>query len=140
MISVLPVVKFHEVLRRKPKLTKSQMLSSKPLRLSDIEPRPLSETKFLLTVPLRPKPLARLFLRIPSTATKTFELDSLGVFVWQHCDGKTSVRQLIRKLAKRYKISERQAEVSTLQFLFTLTKKGLIGMQIQETPNSKRNR
>ena len=61
---------------------------------------------------------------------KTFELDELGKFVWDACDAKTSVRQIIRKLAKRYNLNDREAEVATVAFLKTLTSKGLIGMAV----------
>lgn len=106
------------------------MLSSRPIRLSAGEPKEIGENQFHLRVPLQPTRVARFFLRVSESATKTFELDSLGVFVWEHCDGKTPVRQVIRRLGKRYKLNDREAEVATVQFLYTLAKKGLIGMQI----------
>ena len=109
------------------------MLSARPVRLSDAEPREISPNKWHLTVKLRPTRIARVFLRVPAGASKTFELDPIGLFVWQNCDGKTPVRQLIRKLAKEYNLNEREAEVSTVQFLYTLARKGLIGMQMKET-------
>jgi hypothetical protein len=61
---------------------------------------------------------------------KTFELDELGKFVWDACDGKTAVRQIIRRLAERYNLNQREAEVATVAFLQTLTRKGLIGMAV----------
>jgi hypothetical protein len=109
------------------------MLSSKPVRLSEGEPREVAENQFHLVVPLRPTRVARFFLRVSQTTTKTFELDSLGVFVWEQCDGKTPVRQVIRRLGKRYNLNDREAEVATVQFLYTLAKKGLIGMQIDRS-------
>ena len=118
----------------KPRITKSQMLSAKPLRLSGAQPQAVSETKFHLTVELQPTRVARWLMRMGGGAggggAKTFELDPLGVFVWQACDGKTPVRQVIRKLARHYNLNTREAEVSTLAFLHTLARKGLIGMQI----------
>ncbi len=109
------------------------MLSSRPVRLHDGEPEQVSQTKWHLSVPLRPTRAARFFLRVAPAATKTFELDALGLFVWEHCDGKTPVRQLIRLLAKRYHLNEREAEVATVQFLYTLAKKGLIGMEVERS-------
>jgi hypothetical protein len=63
---------------------------------------------------------------------KTFELDELGKFVWDTCDGKTAVRQIIRRLADRYNLNDREAEVATVAFLRTLTRKGLVGMAIEQ--------
>src|SRR5690348_11294200 len=108
--------------RAKPKLNKREMLDSRPVRLSDAEPRDAGQGKWTLTVVLRPTRVARLLLRVPAGAKRTFELDELGLFVWQSCDGKTPVRQVIKRLAKQYRLSEREAEVATVQFLYTLAK------------------
>ena len=115
---------------RKPKLSKSQMLSARPTRLGEAPPEQIGEGKWHLKVPIRPTRIAGWLLRVPSGATKTFELDPLGLFVWEACDGKTAVRQIIRKLAKRYNLNQREAEVTSAQFLYTLAKKGLIGMAV----------
>jgi hypothetical protein len=104
------------------------MLSAKPLRLADTDPVELAAGQWRVTVPLKPTGWAARFLRVPANVTKTFELDELGKLVWDACDGKTSVRQVIRKLAGRYHLNEREAEVATLAFLRTLMRKGLIGI------------
>ena len=116
----------------KPKITKSQMLSAKPLRLSEAQPQQISDSKFHVTVELQPTRLARWLMRMPAGATKTFELDPLGLFVWQACDGKTPVRQVIKRLARHYNLNEREAEVATVAFLHTLTRKGLLGMAVAD--------
>jgi hypothetical protein len=69
--------------------------------------------------------------KMPAGATKTYELDELGLFVWDACDGKTSVQQVIRKLAKQYNLNLREAEVATVKFLQMLTSKGLIGITLK---------
>ncbi|MEO6435978.1 MAG: PqqD family protein, partial [Tepidisphaeraceae bacterium] len=91
--------------------------------------------KWTLTIPLRSAARgtggagwASRILRVPEWATKTFELDELGKFVWDACDGETTVAQLIRRLAKQYNLNEREAEVATLAFLNTLARRGLIGV------------
>ena len=108
------------------------MLSARPVRLSEATPKEAGTNKWLLKVQLRPTRLARWLLRVPTGTSKTFELDPLGLFVWEACDGKTPVRQVIRKLAKRYNLNEREAEVATVQFLYTLAEKGLIGMAMTD--------
>ena len=84
-----------------------------------------------LKVPLKPSKLSWLF-KLPDGASKTFEFDAIGVFVWQNIDGRTSVKQLIRKLAKQYGLSEREAAVSTNLFLQTLGRKSLIGWNVEK--------
>ena len=106
-------------------------LAACPRRLFDAEPRETSTWQYRLTVPLAPPRWAARFLRVPRGATKTFELDEIGKFVWDGCDGETPVRQLIRGLAGRYHLNEREAEVATLAFLRTLMRKGLIGIPVK---------
>lgn len=118
--------------RKPPKANKSHMLAAKPVRSPEAKEETVSATAWRLTVPLRPRKWAKLVLRVPRELTRTFELDELGKFVWDACDGKTSVRQIIRKLAKRYNLNEREAEVSTVAFLQTLTKRGLIGIALKK--------
>ena len=119
---------------RKPEVTKAQMLAARPARLVDAEPVAVNETSWRLTVPLATAGWVGRVLRMPAGATKTFELDPLGKFVWDSCDGKASVRQVIARLAKRYNLNEREAEVATVAFLHTLVKKGLIGMRVKGEP------
>lgn len=124
------------IFRRRPKLTKADVLAARPLRLSDAPPEPAGEGKWRIKVPIKPGRIAGFLLRVSAETTKTFELDALGLLVWENCDGKTPVRQLIRKLAARYNLNEREAEVATVQFLYTLAKKGLVGMAMGEGKNA----
>ena len=115
--------------KRPPSLTRQQQLASKPIRVSEFELIPADNGGGRLRVPLQPRRLAFLF-RIPKGQTKTFEFDALGKFVWDHCDGRTSVQQIARKLAREYKFSEREAQVATEAFLTTLARKGLIAAAV----------
>jgi len=110
-----------------PRMTRQQQLASRPLRLVDGK---LTDGR--LTVPIRQKKWSRWLLRLPANATKTFEFDAIGQLVWSLCDGKTSVQQIARKVAKTYNVSEREAQVSTEKFLTTLARKGLIGAAVRE--------
>jgi hypothetical protein len=110
----------------KPRMTRQQQLASRPLRLVDGV-----MTDGRLTVPIQQKKWSRWLLRLPANATKTFEFDALGQMVWSLCDGKTSVQQIARKLAKTYNVSEREAQVSTEKFLTTLAQKGLIAAAVK---------
>jgi hypothetical protein len=126
--------------KRSRKISREEALESKPLRAAGAELKPTDDGGGKLVVPLRTPTRFAWLLRMPAGATKTFELDSLGVFVWESCDGKTSVQQIIRKLAKRYNLGLRQAEVPTVQFLQMLGRKGLIGMSAEEDDKATRRR
>jgi hypothetical protein len=122
--------------RRQPKLSRPQQLAARPLRRDDAKLTTNPDGGGKVTVPLRAN-RAWIF-RMPVGASKTFELDALGLFVWEACNGKTSVQQIIRGLGKRYNLSLRESEVSTITFLNMLAKKGLIGMDVRQTNQKSR--
>jgi hypothetical protein len=107
-------------------MTRQQQLASRPLRLVEGQ---LIDGK--LTVKIQPRRWSGWLLRLPKDVTKTFEFDAIGQLVWSLCDGKTSVQQIARKLARTYHVSEREAQVATEKFLVTLASKGLIGAAVQ---------
>jgi len=121
--------------KKKPRLTPDQALAAKPIKLVEAVMQ-TDETGGRLKVPLNARKFAGWLFKMPDGATKTFEFDAIGVFVWEQIDGRTSVQQLIRKLAKKYSLSEREAAVSTNLFLQMLGKKSLIGWNVPEKKGS----
>ena len=116
-----------------PPSSPADALAARPVRLTDAAVV-RTDTGGRLTVPLgTPKRLPWLF-RPPAGATKTFELDAVGLFVWDAIDGQTSVEQIIGRLAERFRLNLRTAQVPTLQFLRTLMKKGLVGVPAKGRP------
>jgi hypothetical protein len=127
--------------RTRPRLTIEQTLAARPSRLIDAEPRDAGGGTWRLTLPLKPARWASWLLRVPEGASKTFELDPLGLLVWQHCDGRTRVDQIIRRLSDRYTLNLREAQVATVAFLNTLMRKGLVAMNVprgKERPSRRR--
>jgi hypothetical protein len=115
--------------RSKPsRYTIEEQLAARPVHAVDATMDAQEDGGGKLRVRLKPAKLNRWFLRLPEGSTKTFEFDPIGRMVWESCDGKTSVQQIIRKLSKRYNLRAREAQVSTTMFLNTLTRKGLIAM------------
>jgi Coenzyme PQQ synthesis protein D (PqqD) len=126
--------------KKRPALTAQQSLAARPVRLIEGRLTAAPDGGGKLQVPLHPRRFAGWLVRVPDGATKTFELDALGMLVWNSCDGNTSVQQIIRKLAKRYNLSLREAQVPTLAFLQTLARKGLIGLTVDDDPSRERKR
>jgi hypothetical protein len=118
---------------RQPDLTRADALSARPVHTVDATLSKDDAGGGRLKVTLQAPRWGGWLFKMPAGATKTYELDELGVFVWDACDGKTSVQQVIRRLASRYNLNLREAEVATVKFLQMLTKKGLIGIQLRET-------
>ena len=113
--------------RKKPRLTLAQTLSAKPKRLVEGTLKDRDDGGVNLNVPMKQMKWAGWLLRMPEGASKTFEMDEMGRFVWESIDGKTSVQQIIRKLSKFCRITPAEAKPATLSFLQMLGKKGLIG-------------
>lgn len=117
---------------KQPAITRAQQLGARPRRLVEAEAVETEGGGARLTVAVTPRGVQKWLLRLPEGTTKTFELDSVGYYVWQLCDGKTSCQALITKVARHLKITPREAEVATLTFVQTLVRKGLIGVEIRE--------
>ena len=47
---------------------------------------------------------------------RTITLDEVGSEVWQMCNGRTSVAQMIDSLRVKYKLDRKEAEVSLLSY------------------------
>ena len=110
---------------KKPAITRERQLGSKPVRAPDARKEDRPDGGAIVKLPLRG---GRIF-RAPAGAIKSFELDEIGLFVWERCDGNTTLEQLIHALAERYRINLREAEVATMKFLETLSRKGLIALK-----------
>ncbi len=63
---------------------------------------------------------------------RTFALDPLGREVYDACDGRTAVRQIVRRFAAAHKVSVAEAEASVTVFLKTLMSKGLIAVEVDQ--------
>lgn len=63
-------------------------------------------------------------LRMPME--RKFELDEVGLRVWEALDGKTTVAAISSLLQREFKLSRAEAEASLGAFLKTLAARGLI--------------
>jgi hypothetical protein len=118
--------------RKKKTPSREEALSAKPIRLVEAEPKVDENGGARLTVQLRQSRWTGRFIRMPEGATKTFEFDSIGLLVWNACDGKTTVKRVVQKVAENCGISPREAEVATFTFLQMLAKKNLVGLAMEK--------
>ena len=58
---------------------------------------------------------------------KKIVLDNIGSYVWELCNGKNSVNDIISGLMEKYKLRRIEAEKSLILFLQMLSRKTLIG-------------
>ncbi len=58
------------------------------------------------------------------------ELDEVGTFVWDLCDGRLTVREMVASLAEKYKLNRKEAEASLTAFLRSLAGRNLVAIVI----------
>ena len=85
-----------------------------------------------------PRPPAQGFLKLLSkfvgepTGRRIELSDEMASYVWELCDGESTVGEICSGVLAKYKLGERQTEVSVLQFLNMLRTRRLIGLPSQE--------
>lgn len=109
--------------------TRRQLLAMKPLR------NPLlkwdeHEGRVILRVQHGKKGnwktrLAHVFVPLPEE--RAVELDAIGTDVWLMVDGEHTIGQIAQTLAKKYKLENREAELSVQQYFKDLGRRGYIG-------------
>ena len=61
--------------------------------------------------------------------TRKLQLDILGTGVWDLVDGKSTVMEIINSFAGIHQLYHKEAEVSVIQFLRELGRRGIVGMK-----------
>ncbi|MFZ4507197.1 MAG: PqqD family protein [Fimbriimonas sp.] len=67
-----------------------------------------------------------------SSPTKKFELEPVGAYVWELCDGVHTVDGIARKLRSRYRMNRLEADASLAAFLQMLSQRGLISIMVKK--------
>ena len=120
--------------KRRPTISREEALKSVPVKNPHVEESRLESGDLLLVYPHQARPFfAALSERMGASQNRVFEkklqLDALGTQVWDLIDGRRPVDRMIRDFAAAHQLHPREAEVSVTQFLRSLGKRGLIGLQ-----------
>lgn len=114
-------------------LSVETMRKAKPLRNPDVEWEEKPDGSVHLQAPLEGQGrgfAALLAKRMNLPATKGFELEPVGAFVWLQCDGATTVETIGKRLRDRYKMNRVEADVALGAFLQTLSQRRLIALMV----------
>ena len=65
------------------------------------------------------------WLRAPTE--RKVELDEVGAYVFEMCDGSHTVETIVQKTGRQYKMNRREAEISVTMFLQMLHERNFIG-------------
>ncbi len=121
---------------RVKRLNRREMFECRPIRHPSLDWEKNQREEVIIEIPLKKNFWARLltkFFFLPER--KKINLDRIGSEVWMLCDGKNTVRNIVKILRKRYNLSRKEAEVSTLEYLRRLTQKGIIGLELKGDKN-----
>jgi hypothetical protein len=77
-------------------------------------------------------------LRAARDSWKTFELDEMGLWVWNACNGAATLLQIINALAKQYGLTVRESEMATTKFMEMLAARRLITVKTEPVKSDKR--
>jgi hypothetical protein len=105
-------------------------LDGMPFRLSPIR-QAEKNGKLYVTVPFE-RPRWQRVLGAERECERTFGLDAYGRRVYEGCDGRRTVRQIIRQFSEQAHVSVPEAELAVTKFLRTLLAKGLVAMEMEK--------
>jgi hypothetical protein len=86
------------------------------------------ENGLILRVPVRKRwftsaPFSYIF---PFRTFRSVEIDKTGREVLKECDGKRNIEEIVERFAQKYHISFHEARTCVLEFLKSLTRRGII--------------
>lgn len=61
-----------------------------------------------------------------------YNLNKVGAFIWEHCDGKHTLSQIAASLADRYDVEPAEAARDCLMFIDELVDQGLLAWNPSE--------
>jgi hypothetical protein len=116
--------------RFSPKIGRHEILAAVPIRNALVEWEMNDHEEVVLKVPRREDRVGKILHRIfAAPPFKQVVLDEVGSDVWQLCTGENNVDAIVKALARKYKLSRREVELSLANYLRTLAQRGLIGLQ-----------
>lgn len=115
---------------KKNTATRSEIRRARPIRNPAIRFEPSEDGGMLLFVPVAQRGLLGRTVGKFIPDDKQVELEPVGAFVWNLCDGKRSVKSIVDALQKEYKITKVEAEASLLAFLESLLKRKYIALEM----------
>lgn len=98
-------------------------LQSPPVRTEE------KDGKYYVTIRFM-RPRWQRVLGADETCERAFGLDAYGRIVYESCDGKRTVKQIVKHFAGKVHVSLPEAELAVTKFMQTLMKKGLILMEM----------
>jgi hypothetical protein len=114
--------------------SRTDALGCIPIRNPQVVENHLESGEMILSYPETVSPwFANILKRIKITPEnrpmRKLQLDILGTSVWTLVDNNTTVMDIIASFAGRHQLYPKEAEISVIQFLRELGRRGIIGMK-----------
>ena len=124
-------------LKKRPDVDRGKVLKAFPLRNQLITWEMDDKGEASLVIPQKEKIWLKLTSKIFMLPDKrVVVLDSIGAFVWQMCDGKHTISQIINALQKKHQLTRKEAETSLFTFIKMLGKRNFIQFAIPKEDNT----
>ena len=112
-----------------PEVDRKATLMLRPGRNSRLTWERLETGETILSVPQNEKVgrlTKRMAARLKAPTERRVELDEVGGYVWELCDGRHTVDSIVQKTGRQYRMNRREAEVSVSMFLQMLHERNFI--------------
>jgi len=120
--------------KKTPRLTREDSLGAVVVQNRRLRVERNAEGIITLYAPFRAAPfierMARWLGSPPRAGEAKIELDEVGSFVWDLCDGQRTVREMVSDLAGKYKLNRKEAEAGLTSFLRSLAGRNLVAIVI----------
>jgi hypothetical protein len=63
---------------------------------------------------------------------KTYEIDKVGMFVWERCTGTNTVETIIDAVAAQYALTFHESRVSVTEYIRLLIRRGILAIMMNE--------
>ena len=108
-------------------------MSARPVRNPSIETTRDAQDEVSLNIPRRKTWWVNLLARFGGVPEfRVVTLDRIGTRVWDLCDGGSTVRDLVARVADENKLSRKEAEVSLVSYLRQLARRGLVALVVED--------
>ena len=67
-----------------------------------------------------------IIIALKETNEKVFKLNQTAAYIWDHCDGKKSVEELVKELCDEFAVDKTTALKDTVEFIEKMKNKNLI--------------
>jgi hypothetical protein len=123
------------IVDRRIRIDPAALRKTKPVRNTFVTSEQLEDGAVVLKAPLTSQGkgiMGRIAQKAGKPNVKHFELEAVGAFVWNLCDGKHTFEGISKKLREEYKLTRLEADASLSAFLQMLSQRKLITMMVAD--------